>query len=103
MNREEYIKFKIKEKGFTIKEYARTIGMPYSSLLSMLSGNLGGASLDNVVRICTGLGFNLSVLQKKDGILDDLSSYDLSLGEMDVIRAYRALPRMQEAVKKILA
>ena len=46
MTREEFIKRKIKEKGVTLKDYARMINMPYSTLLSMLAGNLGGASLD---------------------------------------------------------
>ena len=55
MTREEFIKKKIKEKGMTLKDYARMINMPYSTLLSMLAGNLGGASLDNVIRICNGL------------------------------------------------
>ena len=46
MTREEFIKRKIREKGMTLKDYARSINMPYSTLLSMLAGNLGGASLD---------------------------------------------------------
>lgn len=53
MTRDEFIKYKIKEKGFTLKDYAKFIGMPYSSLLSMLSGNLGGASLETSSRSAT--------------------------------------------------
>ena len=46
------------------------INMPYSTLLSMLAGSLGGASLDNVVRICNGLDTNIGVLQfAQHGIL----------------------------------
>ena len=59
MTREEFIKKKIKEKGMTLKDYARMIGMPYSTLLSMLAGNLGGASLDNVIRIREPLAIEL--------------------------------------------
>ena len=42
MTREEFIKRKVREKGMTLKDYARSINMPYSTLLSMLAGNLGG-------------------------------------------------------------
>ena len=40
MTREEYIKKKIREKGMTLKDYARMIGMPYSTLLSMLCSRM---------------------------------------------------------------
>lgn len=62
MTREEFIKRKIREKGMTLKDYARSINMPYSTLLSMLAGNLGGASLDNVVRICNGLDTSIGTM-----------------------------------------
>ena len=79
MTREEFIKRKIKEKGVTLKDYARMINMPYSTLLSMLAGNLGGASLDNVVRICNGLE-----------------------REKKLVRQYRKAGSMQDAVDKLL-
>lgn len=101
MNREEYVKSKIREQGFTLKEYAKHISMPYSSLLSMLSGNLGGASLENVIKICSGLGINLSVLHAKDGI-EDGTAYELTYKEKMIISQYRAMPKLQEAVDKLL-
>lgn len=101
MTRDEFIKFKIKEKGFTLKDYAKFIGMPYSSLLSMLSGNLGGASLENVIKICNGLGISLSCLQKRDGISEDLP-WELNEQEKTLINNYRARPMMQPAVNKLL-
>ena len=101
MTRDEFIKYKIKEKGFTLKDYAKFIGMPYSSLLSMLSGNLGGASLENVIKICNGLGISLSCLQKRDGISEDLP-WELNEQEKTLINNYRARPMMQPAVNKLL-
>lgn len=73
MTREEFIKRKIREKGMTLKDYARSINMPYSTLLSMLAGNLGGASLDNVVRICNGLDTSIGTMQSAymDGGLEN--------------------------------
>lgn len=103
MTREEFIKRKIKEKGMTLKEYARVISMPYSTLLSMLSGNLGGASLDNVVRICTGLQTNISILQlSANGLSAEDEILVLSDREMKIIERYRDEKNMQEAVDKLL-
>ena len=103
MTREEFIKRKIKEKGVTLKDYARMINMPYSTLLSMLAGNLGGASLDNVVRICNGLDTNIGVLQSPnmDPSAENGMS-NLSEREKKLVRQYRKAGSMQDAVDKLL-
>lgn len=103
MTREEFIKRKIKEKGVTLKDYARMINMPYSTLLSMLAGNLGGASLDNVVRICNGLDTNIGVLQSPN--MDPSAENgmpNLSEREKKLVRQYRKAGSMQDAVDKLL-
>lgn len=53
MTREDYLKEKIKEQG-TQREFATKIGMPPSTLFSILR-NVGGASIDNIIKICKGL------------------------------------------------
>ena len=53
MTREDYLKEKIKEQG-TQREFAVKIGMPPSTLFSILR-NVGGASIDNIIKICKGL------------------------------------------------
>ena len=103
MTREEFIKKKIKEKGVTLKDYARMINMPYSTLLSMLAGNLGGASLDNVIRICNGLDTSLGTMQSPQmnaGVENTLA--DLSEREKKLVMHYRSAGAMQEAVDKLL-
>ena len=103
MTREEFIKKKIKEKGMTLKDYARMINMPYSTLLSMLADNLGGASLDNVVRICNGLDTSIGTMQSASmnaGVDESLA--DLSEREKKLILHYRNAGAMQEAVDKLL-
>ncbi len=103
MTREEFIKKKIKEKGMTLKDYARMIHMPYSTLLSMLAGNLGGASLDNVSRICNGLDTSIGLMQSSlvdQGAQDGLS--DLSDREKKLVLHYRSAGALQEAVDKLL-
>ena len=53
MTREDYLKEKIKEQG-TQREFAAKIDMPPSTLFSILR-NVGGASIDNIIKICKGL------------------------------------------------
>ena len=53
MTREEYIKGLIKDRGKNIKEFSADIGIPYTTMLSMLK-NLGGAAVDSVIKICNG-------------------------------------------------
>lgn len=87
----------------TLKDYARMINMPYSTLLSMLAGNLGGASLDNVVRICNGLDTSIGTMQSaymNAGM--DASLADLSEREKKLVLQYRNSGAMQEAVDKLL-
>lgn len=56
MTREDYLKERIKEQG-TQREFAAKIGMPSSTLFSILR-NVGGASIDNIIKICKGLNIS---------------------------------------------
>ena len=60
MTRESYLREKILELG-TVKEFAEKIDMPYTTLLSILK-NVGGASINNVIKICAGLGISADML-----------------------------------------
>ena len=64
MTREIYLKNLIKNNGFTIKDFAQKIDMPYSTLLTMLNeGKIGTAAVDNVIKICKGLDITIQDLQ----------------------------------------
>lgn len=52
MTREEYLKMLIKKHG-SQREFAQYTGMPPSTLFSILR-NVGGASIDNIAKICKG-------------------------------------------------
>ena len=90
MTREEFIKRKIREKGMTLKDYARSINMPYSTL-------------DNVVRICNGLDTSIGTMQSAymDGGLEN-NVTDLSEREKKLVLNYRAAGVLQEAIDKLL-
>lgn len=100
MNREQFIKNMISSKGYNIKSFAQYIGMPYSTLLTILNGSLGGAAIDNVIKICQGLGISINELQEHDVSAD--VDHTLSAHEKALIIAYRQKPDMQPAVDRLL-
>lgn len=100
MNREEYIKQRIAEQGHTIKSFAQKIDMPYSTLLSMLKGSIGGAAVDNVIKIRNGLNITINDLQSVAEVSE--ASFALSQKEKAVVLAYRTRPDMQNAVDTLL-
>ncbi len=110
MKREDYIKNKIFENGYTVKSFAAKIEMPYSTLLSMLKGSIGGAAVDNVIKICNGLGITIQELQSVDEHLYSLkldkttgTTETLSLEEKQHIKKYRLLDQYgQKAVNHVL-
>ncbi|XOQ26476.1 MAG: HTH cro/C1-type domain-containing protein [Mitsuokella multacida] len=64
MTREDFIRSLIKSKGYTLKAFSQEIGMPYTTLLSILNGSIGGAAMDNVLKICHALGISLDDLAR---------------------------------------
>ncbi|SHK47312.1 Helix-turn-helix [Selenomonas ruminantium] len=62
MSREDYIKALIKSHGYTMKNFAKIINMPYTTLLSILNGSIGGAAMDNVLKICGALNIRIEDL-----------------------------------------
>ena len=65
MTREEYLKQLIIEDSVTLKDFAKKIDMPYTTLYSILK-NIGGASIDKVIKICKGLNITADDLAKID-------------------------------------
>lgn len=62
--RTEIIKKLIKEKYPSKKSFALTIGLPPTTLQSMLDRGIGNASVDNVIKVCKGLGITTDQLEK---------------------------------------
>lgn len=95
MTREDYLKSLIKQRGITLKDFAKKIEMPYSTLLSILN-----TSVDNVIKICRGLQISIAVLQgfKENEVSDPV----LTENEWNLIEAFRRQEDMQKAVRRIL-
>lgn len=99
MTREDFLKAKIKERGLNAKEFAASIGMPYTTLLSILNGSIGGAAVDNALKICNGLGITINDLQQMS---TPTRKVVFTAEEESLVLAYRALPEMRQAVKILL-
>ena len=86
MTREEVLKRKIDSSFASKKDFASKIGMPYSTLLSILK-NVGGAALDNVFKICHGLNMSADDLN----IFDSSNFFDTTGPEQRLLQKYRKL------------
>lgn len=104
MTREQYLKDLIKENGFTVKEFANSIHMPYSTLLTMLNdGKIGSAAVDSVIRICQGLNITIHDLQSvQESPSRTPLHLVLSQHESQIIMRYREKKDLQKAIDILL-
>lgn len=52
MTREQRLRCRIQDRYVSLREFAKAADIPYSSLMSLLTRGVGGASFDTVLRIC---------------------------------------------------
>ncbi|MCM1056645.1 MAG: helix-turn-helix transcriptional regulator [Firmicutes bacterium] len=104
MTREQYLKNLIKKNGFTIKDYAKKIDMPYSTLLTMLNEEkIGNAAVDSVIRICQGLNITIQDLQSVQNPNNSPPHHlILSQHEKLLISNYRKKKNLQKAIDILL-
>lgn len=62
--RTEIIKKLIEEAGYNQKAFSLKVDLPYTTLRSMLQRGIGNASVDNVIKVCRGLGITTEELEK---------------------------------------
>ncbi len=96
MDREEFLRKKIRDKGTNLKSIAVEIDVPYSTLRDMQI-NVGSARVDNVIKLCKYLGITVDEL-------NSAGSGDFKVSELEkqVIISYRNNPNMRAAVNKLL-
>lgn len=58
MNREERLRNLILDGYVSLRQFSIEADIPYSTLMTMLSRGIGGASFDMVIRICRKLGID---------------------------------------------
>lgn len=64
MNREQYLRNLILDNYPSLRQFALEADIPYSSLMTILSRGVGGASFDVVMQICKKLQIEPSTLMK---------------------------------------
>jgi repressor LexA len=64
MEKAEIVERLIKEAGYSRRQFAEMIGIPPTTLNSMLNRGLGKASIDNVLKVCKGLGITVEELEE---------------------------------------
>jgi len=102
MSKEDYIKMLILSSGHTMKSFAESIKIPYTTLLSMLNRGLGGASINNVIRVCKGLSITVEDLQRaEDGKNAPIPLY-ITDHEKQVLTKYRESTEMKPAIDALL-
>lgn len=52
MNREQKLRSLILDKYISLRQFAIEAEIPYSTLMTLLSRDIGGASFDVVIKIC---------------------------------------------------
>ena len=67
MNREQYLRNLILDNYASLRQFALEADIPYSSLMTILSRGVGGASFDVVMQICTNLKIDPSALWDVNG------------------------------------
>lgn len=55
MNREQNLRNLILDQYASLRQFAMEADIPYSTLMTLLSRDIGGASFDIVIRICKSL------------------------------------------------
>lgn len=58
MNRELKLRNLILDRYTSLRQFANDADIPYSTLMTLLSRGVGGASFDIVIRICKILGID---------------------------------------------
>lgn len=85
----------------SIMQFAKEVGIPYTTVKGMFTRGIWGASVQNVTKICDKLEIEVDgLIQGK--IVEKYKSYNLSIHEQKVITAYRQHPKMQDAVDRLL-
>ena len=80
MKKAEVVTRLIKEAGYSKRAFAEKIGLP-TTLQSMLSRGIGKASVDNVIKVCKGLGITTDDLERLATQEDNTVKEEVSIYE----------------------
>ena len=58
LTREQTLRWRILDEYGSLRKFAAAVDVPYSTLLTLLTRGVGGASFDTVLRICRALSMD---------------------------------------------
>ncbi len=58
MNREQKLRNAILDRYKSLRQFSKEADIPYSTLMTLLSRDIGGASFDVIIKICKILNIN---------------------------------------------
>ncbi|MCO7176150.1 helix-turn-helix domain-containing protein [Sporolactobacillus kofuensis] len=93
--RTELIRKMIKEQEPNMKAFAEKIDIPYTTLHSMLERGIGNASVDNVIKVCKGLGITTEELER---MANSDSINDIQLNKKDERDIQKELKKMIDGI-----
>lgn len=64
MEKAAVLKKLIEETGMSMKAFSEKVGIPYTTLYSILERGVGKASVDNVIKICKALGITIEDMER---------------------------------------
>ncbi|MFD4492997.1 helix-turn-helix domain-containing protein [Lysinibacillus fusiformis] len=101
MEKAKIIERLIEEAGYSKKAFAEMIGIPPTTLRSMLARGIGNASVDNVLKVCKGLGITTDELeQMANGEISVEKPFAPELTEKDEKSIQEELQKMLEGLSK---
>ena len=102
MSKEDVVESLIKGSHRTVKDFARAIDLPYTTLLGMLKRGLGTASVDNIIKVCKGLGITVEQLLSTEILSASIVPFYVNEHEKLLVVGYRCKPEMRAAVDVLL-
>lgn len=63
MTREQHLRNRILDRYISLRRFAAETDIPYSSVLTILTRGIGGASFDTVMKICRALDMDPAELE----------------------------------------
>jgi repressor LexA len=102
MKKEDYVKMLITSSGHTVKSFAESINLPYTTLLGMLKRGLGGASVHNAIKVCRGLSITVEDLLRVDDNEEAPIPFHVTDHEKKLLTRYREKPEMKPAIDTLL-
>ena len=89
MNREIYLKELIESKFGSVRYFAEQIGVPYTTVRSILERGVLNAKMENIINICKGLGITPEQLYNfEDSVISKINKLAVQLNEYRQEKVY---------------